>query len=408
MVEPTAVRVAHVTTVDMSLRYLLLSQLNALRSAGYDVSGISAAGPHVRALEADGFRHHDVPLTRRLTPLRDLSALLALVRVMRRERFDIVHTHTPKAGLLGQIAARIAGVPIVVNTVHGFYFHEHTPVSQKAIWVALEWIAGRCSDLVLSQNAEDMETAIRYRIVDPSRIQRLGNGIDITRFSRDRLDGAHQAELRRSLHLEPDHRVIGFVGRLVAEKGILELLEAAQIVQDRAPNARFLLIGPAEDKGDAVSPELAKKLGVERTTRFLGMRDDMPELYGLMDVFVLPSHREGFPRSPMEASAMGVPSIVTDVRGCREVVTPGENGVRVPLRDARSLADAIIRLLENDAERESMGTRARALAEEHFDERKIHARVLSEYEKLICARSLRAVRRTATTRAARNVMPATR
>ena len=374
---------AHVTTVDMSLRYLLLSQLEAIRAEGFDVCGISADGPHVAALEARGFRHHPAAMTRRISPLADLAALAQLVRVMRRERFDIVHTHTPKAGLLGQLAARIAGVPVVVNTIHGFYFHEHTPPPQRAAWIALEWFAARCSDLVLSQNSEDLETAIRCGIVSRDRIELLGNGIDIDRFSRARLDPTHQAKLRRSLGLEPTDHLVGFVGRLVAEKGISELLEAAHIVRREVPSARFILIGPVEDKADAIRPALSREFGVEDITRFLGMRDDMPELYGLMDVFVLPSHREGFPRAPMEASALGVPSIVTDVRGCREVVVHGENGLRVPVRDAVRLADAIVDLLRDADKRRAMGARAREIAEERFDERRIHSRVLAAYGQLL-------------------------
>lgn len=371
------------TTVDMSLRYLLLSQLRALARSGYEVHGISADGPDARVIEAEGFPHHPVPLTRRLTPLRDAMALASLVRVMRSEHFDIVHTHTPKAGLLGQIAARLAGVPIVVNTIHGFYFHEHTPPAQRAMWIAIEWIAGRCSDLVLSQNPEDLATAIQHGFVTPDRIRCIGNGIDIERFSRDRLDPAHQASLRAALGLTPDDLIVGFVGRLVGEKGIAELLEAAQLVSKHEPRARFLIIGPRDDKDDSFDPARATDMGLDSIVRFAGMRDDMPELYALMDVFVLPSHREGFPRSPMEASAMGVPCIVTDIRGCREVVRAEQNGLLVPCRDAKALAVAISRLLVDAQLRQAMGERARAIAEANFDERRIHALVLSEYARLM-------------------------
>ena len=158
------VKIAHVTTVDISLHGLLLNQMRSLHAAGYDVAGISAPGEVVPDIEASGVRHLAVPMSRNFTPLADLVSLWRLWRAMRRERFTIIHTHTPKAGLLGQLAARLAGVPIVVNTIHGFYFHEHMRPLARRFYIFMEKIAAFCSDLILSQNAEDLETAVRVGI----------------------------------------------------------------------------------------------------------------------------------------------------------------------------------------------------------------------------------------------------
>lgn len=381
---PGKPRVAHVTTVDLSLRYLLLNQLQRIRDEGYDVSSISAPGPDVAAVEAGGIPHFAVPMTRRFTPLADLRALWELVRVMRRERFDVVHTHTPKAGLLGQLAARLSGVPVVVNTLHGFYFHDGMKPAPRRFYVWMERIAARCSDVILSQNREDMATAVAERIASPDLIKWLGNGIDVRRFDRRRLTEGALAELRAEIGIEPDALVVGFVGRLVEEKGILELLEAAKKVSGEIPNVCFLIVGPYDDeKPDALRPDVAARYGVQNQTRFLGMRHDMPELYALMDVLVLPSHREGFPRAPMEASAMGVPTVVTDIRGCREAVEHGVNGLRFPVRDSGALADAILELLRDEERRAAMGAAGRRMAEEQFDEQRVFDRVLREYERLL-------------------------
>ncbi len=381
---PGKPRVAHVTTVDLSLRYLLLNQLQRIRDEGYDVSSISAPGPDVAAVEAGGIPHFAVPMTRRFTPLADLRALWELVRVMRRERFDVVHTHTPKAGLLGQLAARLSGVPVVVNTLHGFYFHDGMKPAPRRFYVWMERIAARCSDVILSQNREDMATAVAERIASPDLIKWLGNGIDVRRFDRRRLTEGALAELRAEIGIEPDALVVGFVGRLVEEKGILELLEAAKKVSAEIPNVCFLIVGPYDDeKPDALRPDVAARYGVQNQTRFLGMRHDMPELYALMDVLVLPSHREGFPRAPMEASAMGVPTVVTDIRGCREAVEHGVNGLRFPVRDSGALADAILELLRDEERRAAMGAAGRRMAEEQFDEQRVFDRVLREYERLL-------------------------
>jgi glycosyltransferase involved in cell wall biosynthesis len=361
-----------------------LNQLQRIRDEGYEVFGISADGPDARIVEQAGIPHFAVPMTRRFTPLADLRALWALTRVMRRERFDVVHTHTPKAGLLGQLAARMAGVPTVANTLHGFYFHDDMKPLPRRFYILMERIAARCSDIILSQNREDVSTAIAEGIAPPELVKWLGNGIDLTRFDRRRLSSGAIDALRREIGLDRDAPVVGFVGRLVKEKGVLDLLRAANTIMEAVPEAQFLMVGPYDaEKPDALRPDLAEEFGVASRCRFVGMRDDMPELYALMDVLVLPSYREGFPRAPMEASAMGVPSVVTDIRGCREAVSHGENGLLVPVGNADALASAVIELLQDDERRTAMGKVARAMAEDRFDEQKVFDRVLREYERLL-------------------------
>ncbi len=377
------VKVAHVTTVDLSLRYLLLNQLVSLREAGYEVVGLSSPGPHVAYLEEQGIRHIAVPMARHLTPAADMLALARLYRVMRREQFDIVHTHTPKPGLLGQLAARLAGVPVVINTLHGFYFHDGMRPLTRRFYISMEQIAARCSDVILSQNREDIQTAIHERICPPERIKHLGNGIDLRRFDRARLDARAIEARRRELDLPVDAPVVGFVGRLVAEKGLLDLLEATRSIRAAVPRVRFLIVGPVDaERPDALTPAIANRYGAAEICRFTGLRQDMPELYALMDVFVLPSYREGFPRAPMEASAMGIPCVVTDIRGCREAVVHDENGLLVPPGNAPALAKAVVDLLTDRDRAQGMGRRARQLAQARFDERLVFDRVHAEYQRL--------------------------
>jgi len=377
-------RVAHVTTVDLSLRYLLLNQLQRIQAEGYEVFAISADGPDVPVVEAAGIRHFAVPMTRRITPIADLRCLWNLFRIMRRERFDVVHTHTPKAGLLGQLAARLAGVPTVANTLHGFYFHDDTKPWLRRFYIWMERVAAKCSDTILSQNREDMATATAERIASPKQLKWLGNGIDVARFDRRRLADSTLDDLRTEIGIDLSAPLVGFVGRLVEEKGILDLLQAAKVVIEALPNAQFLIVGPYDkEKPDALRPEVARLYGVAANCRFVGMRNDMPELYALMDVLVLPSYREGFPRAPMEASAMGIPAVVTDIRGCREAVDHGENGLLFPIGDPDALARFLIELLGDDERRAQMGVKGRRIAEDRFDEQKVFDRVLGEYERLL-------------------------
>lgn len=384
-----AVKVAHVTTVDMSVRHLLLNQLIFLRAAGFNVTAVSAAGPDIGPVEAAGIRHLAVPFTRRMAPLADLRAAWTLWRTFRRERFTIVHTHQVKAALFGQAAARLAGVPIVVNTIHGFYFHERTPPLKRGAWVLIERIAARCSTLLLSQNREDIPTAIAAGICSADKIEHLGNGIDLRRFDRSRVAPSRVAALKRELGMPEDAVVVGFVGRLVREKGVLELYAAARELRQRFPTLRLLVVGPVDAvKSDALRPEVAAQYGIGDITVFTGYRHDMPELYALMGVCVLPSHREGMPRSPMEASAMEVPCVATAIRGCREVVLDGQNGLLVPVGDARTLGDACARILADPALASAMGRRGRELALQRFDERHVFERVQSVYARLLARRGI--------------------
>jgi glycosyltransferase involved in cell wall biosynthesis len=377
-------KIVHITTIDMALRYLLFNQLRSIQQAGYEVAGISSPGPNVAALETAGLRHIPLAMTRSMSPLDDLAALLRLYRVMRRERFTIVHTHNPKPGLLGQLAARMAGVPIVINTLHGFYFHDAMSPLKRRFYITMEKIAARCSDTILSQNREDIHTAINEGICSREKIEYLGNGIDVQHFDHARLDATLLEQKRRELGLAPGVPVIGFVGRLVAEKGLLELLEAMHIVRQQVPEIRLLIIGAMDQhKADALTPHIARDYGLEEVCIFVGWRHDMPEMYALMDVFVLPSHREGFPRAPMEASAMSVPCIVSDIRGCREAVQPDHNGLLVPLQNSQVLACAIIDIVTNREKARYLGTAGRALALERFDERLVFAKVLATYERLL-------------------------
>lgn len=377
----------HLTATDMSLDWLLGPQLVAFREAGFDVIGVSGAGDHVGALEVMGVKH--IPLehaTRSFTPLEDLRAFRELRRLFRSMGPDIVHTHNPKPGVYGRVAAKAAGVPSIVNTCHGLYALPTDPRHKRAAVYALERMAASCSDAELVQSAEDAETLLRIG-VPPAKIKRLGNGIDLHRFDPASVSPGRVAEIRRGLGIGSDEVVCGLVGRLVREKGYQEVFEVAAELSRTHPAVRFVVVGPREDtKTDAVpESDLARmrELGV----CFLGRRDDIVELYSAMDLYVLASHREGFPRSAMEAAAMGLPVVATDIRGCREVVAHGETGLLVPPRDPASLTRAVVLLVEDAERRLSMGMRARARALESFDIDRVIELTLAVYRRLLDSRA---------------------
>lgn len=383
----TGAKVLHVTTTDMSLELLLAPQLHAFAEAGYEVVGASAPGEYSQRLEAGGIRH--IPLrhaTRAMAPSRDLRSIAELYSLFRAERPDIVHLHNPKPGWFGRPAAAAARVPGVVNTVHGLYATPDDPVALRAVVYSLERFAACFSDRELVQNPEDVELLRRLR-VPQRKLVTLGNGIDLTRFSPAAVDASTAARTREELGGDDGTVLVGAVSRLVWEKGLAELFEAAAILRTRCPRARLVVVGPLDpDKRDGLEPADLARITAETGITFAGERLDIETVYAALDVYVLASHREGFPRSAMEACAMGTPVIASDIRGCRQVVDPGSNGLLFEVRDADALADAIAQVVDDDAFRAQLGAAALAKARQEFDQARVIELTLAAYDEVLSAR----------------------
>jgi glycosyltransferase involved in cell wall biosynthesis len=379
-------KLVHVTTVDLSLDALLAYQLTRYREEGFDVVGMSAPGPYVEALRGSGITHVPIPsLTRQWTPEDDLRATAELVRAFRRERPAVVHTHNPKSGVLGRLAARIARVPVIVNTVHGLYANPSLDAGKRwAIDHAESW-AMRLSHHELFQSHEDLERALRERMLPADRASWLGNGVDLRRFDPAQVSKEAVRDLRRRWGIRDDARVVGAVGRLVKEKGYEELFEAADLLRREFPDVVVVCVGqPEPSKADGLSfadVDRARARGV--VFHGEGEREQMPTIYAAFDAFALPSYREGMPRSLIEASAMERPVVATDIRGCREVVDPGITGSLVAARNARSLGDAIGSILRDPAAAARMGRAGRERALDRFDEDAVVERTLQVYRRLL-------------------------
>lgn len=379
-------RLVHVTTTDISIDWLLSPQLQAFIEEGYDVTTVSAPGPHVAAIREAGIRH--VPIrsfTRSMDPLSDLRAARELAGVLADVQPHILHTHNPKPGLIGRLMGHRRGVPIVVNTVHGLYAQPTDRLRRKGAVYAAEALALRFSDMELVQNEEDV-TKLRQLGAPRNKLVHLGNGIDLDRFSRTPTNRARGMRLRRSLGIGSETIVIGTVARLVWEKGYRELFDAVEDLRRAGyEDIKVLVVGPMEPgKAGAVdvgSIDRMRDLGVE----FLGQRTDVETIYSALDLLVLPSHREGVPRSAMEASAMGVPVIATDIRGCRQVVDDGVTGLLVPVGRSRPLARAIVQLASAPGTRSAMSQAAVRRAHKHFDQNRVIDLTLDVYKRQLQA-----------------------
>ncbi|MFC2081643.1 glycosyltransferase family 4 protein [Candidatus Bipolaricaulota bacterium] len=378
-------KILQVVAVGGTVWVLLMPLLERLRDEGYDVHVACAPAPHLARLRSLGFQVHPVPIARVFASLRHAGAILALRRLIRRERYDVVHVHTPVAAALGRIAARMARTPHIFYTAHGYYFHDNMPRWRRRVVVGLErWLGRRCTDHTFTQSAEDRETAVREGIAPSDAATWIGNGVDLDRF----VPGDRDKALMRKLGLDPSHRVIGFIGRIVREKGIRELLEATALVAQEMPEVRLLLVGGRmQTDRDRRTVHLldanTSRLELGGKVLAVGPQEDVAPYLTLMDVFALPSYREGMPRTILEAMASGKPVVATDIRGCREEVVDGVTGYLVPVRDTAKLASAIRRILSDSERAEEMGMEARRRAEECFSEPEVLDRQIAVYRRLL-------------------------
>ncbi len=366
---PERLRLAHLTTVDMSLALLLATELDEDLRAGHEVLGISAPGKYVERVEALGVRH--VPIrnfTRSWSLMSDLRAFVELLRSIRRLKLDVLHTHTPKAGVMGRIAGRLAGVPVVVNTCHGLWAKPDDPLLKRILVYGAEAFAMRFSDFELFQNEQDAATMRRF--LKPGKWKVAGNGVNLERFTPD---PAGRARVRAEWGVGDDEIVVGTIGRRVREKGLAEFAQAAHELANRGT---FVWVGPDDDT-DALTA-----VPHQDAIRFVGEYTDMPAVYSALDVFVLASYREGFSRASMEAAACGKPMVITDIRGCREIGTHEEHLLLVEPRSSAALVQGIARLLDDPELRTRLGRAARHRALSNFDQREVAKISLSTYEHL--------------------------
>lgn len=358
---------------------LSLPYMEPLLRRGWTVYAICPDGPRMAAVEAAGVRHLPLSLTRRLLdPVGDLRSAAEIIAYCREYRFDIVHTHNTKTGLIGRVAAGLARSPTVLHTVHGMLYGEESTWPARIGHASLDFLANRFCDQVFVQSQADVATLEAHHVVFRRQVTRIGNGVSLARFDPDTVDaGAVRAELGVS-----DDTVL-FVtgGRLIRSKGFGELIQAAEICTTvrGAPPIAVAIAGPRDsERADSLTDgDLAR--GEAAGVHFLGERGDMPSVLAAADVVTLPSWHEGLPRLLMEGASMGKSLLATDVRGCVEVVD-GEGGVLVPAREPEKLAAAMLSLAGDPDLRRRQGTYNRRRAMREFDVHAVAATIEAAYD----------------------------
>lgn len=387
---PTAlsgVAVARISTVPFFVVTQLKHQIEMLGRAGARVTVVSSDGPALAMLGGlSGVRCEVIDIPRSISPWRDVLALIRLFRFFRRQHIQIAHSTTPKAGLLTALAALLAGVPLRLHTYTGQPW-----VNMRGIkrWLARssDRLIGRLNTRCYADSASQQQFLIEQGILDGARISVIGAGslagVDLARFSRNRFSAQDCASLRQSLNIPEGAPVLLFVGRITVDKGVRELLHAFALLKAGASDAHLVMVGQL-DADSGVSGALAPaEIGRIRDTHIVGY-SECPEAYlAIADVLCLPSYREGFGTVVIEAAAMGVATVGSNIYGLSDAVVHGETGILVPPRDAHALHRALQRLLENKELRLAMGAAAKLRAEKLFDAGKVNAALIKEYLDLL-------------------------
>jgi glycosyltransferase involved in cell wall biosynthesis len=394
-------KLLRITTVPISLHLLLAGQFKFMRENGYDVFAMSADGKEVDEVVKEGVMHIAIPFTRKITPWQDLRCLFQLLRFIRNERPDIIHTHTPKAGLIGMLAARICNVPIRMHTVAGLPLMEASGLKRRILEFT-EAITYACATNVYPNSAGLKRFIEKQFGIGAPKLKVIGkgssNGIDTDYFKSTEALYTDSLSIRKQYHFTGDDIVFCFIGRVVRDKGIVELVHAFQSlrqarsvsegdneikgVEGKKAGTKLLIVGHFEEDLDPLPAEVMLFLKEDPDVVLAGFQRDIRPWLLASDAFVFPSYREGFPNVVMQASLLQVPSIVSDINGCNEIITANETGLIVPPKNTEALAGAMKQLASDDGMRRNFGILARAYVAGNFDRKVIWEGLLEEYRRV--------------------------
>jgi glycosyltransferase involved in cell wall biosynthesis len=381
-----AIKLVHITTVPQSL-FFMTGQVGFMKERNFEIHGVSSPGEILsRFAKQEGVAVYPVEMPRRITPLRDLVAIAGILKVLRRVKPHIVHSHTPKGGVLGMVSAWLAGVPVRIYHMRGLPF---TTASgwKRQVLIWSERIACRLAHRVFCVSSSIRQLAIDTRLCRPEKITILargsGNGVDATgRFSDEHVSDLLREETMRRCKIPSEALVLGFIGRIVLNKGIVELTEAWARLREEFPHLHLLIVGPHEAQ-DPIPSAVDHALRSDPRVHLIGEDWNVVPLYAVMDVLALPTYREGFPNTLLEAAAMKVPVVATKVPGCTDAVQDGVTGFLVPPYDGRRLAAAIRDYLSDPELRCRHGAAAREWVLQEFRPQGIWEAVHHEYTRCL-------------------------
>lgn len=385
-------KIIQVTAVSTTVEAFLLPLIEELSQRGHEISVITSDGieqlKENETIKKNQIALYEAPIPRSLSPVKLLKAYTALVKLFRDIKPDVVHTHTPVASLLARKAATKAKIPTIIYTCHGFYFHENMLPLKKTLFSWLEKRAAqKNTDYIFTVNQEDLEYALKNNFIEKEKIININSvGINTQdKFNPSLINRDDKENLRNTLKIKEKEKIITFIGRIVAEKGVIELIRAFSILKASRDDIKLLIVGETlQSDRDKKTKEIIKHIieenQLENTVIFTGFRRDIARLLAITDVFVLPSHREGMPVSSLEAMSMGVPVVGTNIRGLREEIIEDKTGYIIPLSNPERLAGGIEKALNRFVVPDEF---CREHVVENFDEGKVLERQMKIYDDIL-------------------------
>jgi glycosyltransferase involved in cell wall biosynthesis len=380
-------KLVRIVTVPLSFETLLKGQLRFM-SQYFDVIAVCADRERLEAIgRAEAVTTFCVELTRKITFLKDVKALIKLYCFLRREKPDIVHTHTPKAGLIGMIAARFAGVPNRLHTVAGMPLMEATGVKRRILEIT-EKTTCLCATRIYPNSEGLLKYILQNNFCKASKMKIIAggssNGINTDFFSTEAVSQEEKNRIRAELNINDDDFVFCFIGRIVGDKGINELIKAFSSfsLSTLHSSLKLLLVGPFEQDLDPVNKDTEREIRENPNIVSVGFQADVRLYLAIADVFVFPSYREGFPNVVMQAGAMELPCIVSDINGCNEIIEDGVNGLLVPPKNIEALKDKMLLLLTDKTLRKKFKSNSRPMITMRYEQQVVWNALLDEYNRL--------------------------
>jgi glycosyltransferase involved in cell wall biosynthesis len=376
-------KLIRITTIPESLRGLLKGQLRFM-SDHYHVIGVCSPGEAANEVIAnEGVPMVYIPMTRTISPIADLKSLWAMYRFFKKEKPLIVHSHTPKAGTIGMIAAKLAGVPLRLHTVAGLPLVEVTGFKRKILDV-VEKITYRCATKVYPNSLGLRDIILQNNYANSNKVKVIGNGssngINLEFFTPEHYDAKFKSDFLKSVGVAEHNFVYLFVGRIVKDKGINELVAAFKKVNSKFENTKLILVGRYENELNPILNETALEIKNNTSIIEVGFQKEVRPYFYSSDVLVFPSYREGFPNVVLQAGAMGLNAIVSDINGCNEIVQDGETGFIVPRKNSELLQLAMEKVYVNHNQNQEMGRKAKELIQNKYNQKVVWNKILEEYQ----------------------------
>jgi glycosyltransferase involved in cell wall biosynthesis len=377
-------KLIRITTVPVSLDKLLEGQLGYMNQF-YEVIAISSDIQYLQEIaEKENVRFLSVEMTRKITPLKDIIAVYRLYKIFRQEKPEIVHTHTPKAGIVGMLAAKLAGVPLRFHTVAGLPLMEATGI-KRGILNFVEKLTYTCATKVYPNSKGLYDFILTEKFTSSSKLKVLGNGssngIKTEYFKPENISQQEKVILKEKLAIEEQDFVFIYVGRLVKDKGINELTKAFSDFTKGYTNTKLLLVGDFEMELDPLLPETILEINNNPKIIAVGFQKDVRPYFSISNALVFPSYREGFPNVVMQAGAMDLPSIVTNINGCNEIIVENKNGIIIPVKNTIAIFEVMRKIISNKEYYEKLKNNSRKMILERYDQQLVWQAILNEYKE---------------------------